>query len=71
MDQEQLNQDILLALPTDPLYLTHLNAPKPCYSVNSDGYLRLDNRIYIPDSNNLHLRVLQHKHDHILSGHLG
>ena len=71
MDLEQLNHDILLALPKDLLYLAHLDTPKPRCSVNSDGFLCLDNRIYIPDSNNLRLRVLQHKHNHILSGHPG
>ena len=29
MDQEQLNADILLALPDDPLYLAQLKDPKP------------------------------------------
>ena len=29
MDQEQLNSDILLALPNDPLYSFHLKDPKP------------------------------------------
>ena len=71
MDQEQLNTDILLALPTDPLYTAQLKDPKPRWSITPDGFLRHDNLIYIPDTNDLRLRVLRYKHDHILSGHPG
>jgi hypothetical protein len=39
--------------------------------MSSDGFLRHDNRIYVPDYNDLHLRVLRYKHDHVLSGHMG
>ena len=71
MDQEQLNSDILAALPNDPLFLAHQTEPKPRWSVTPDRFFRHDNLIYIPDSNNLWLRVLRYKHDHILSGHPG
>ena len=71
MDQEKLNNDILQALPSDPLYKSHLSDPKPNWSVSSDGFLRHQSRIYIPNSSDLRLRVLQYKHDHILSGHPG
>src|SRR5271170_5175745 len=71
MDQEQLNKDILLALPSDPLYIAHLKDPKPHWSITPDGFLRHNNLIYIPDSDNLRLCVLHYKHDHILSGHPG
>jgi hypothetical protein len=71
MDQEQLNIDILSALPNDPVYLAHQTEPKPRWSATPDGFLRHDNLIYIPDSNDLRLRVLRYKHDHILSGHPG
>ncbi|KIN99009.1 hypothetical protein M404DRAFT_156300 [Pisolithus tinctorius Marx 270] len=43
----------------------------PQWSVDDTGFLRLDGRIYVLDSNNLHLRVLRLKHDHPLSGHFG
>ena len=33
MDQEQLNLDILSALPDDPLYIAHLKELKPHWSV--------------------------------------
>jgi len=71
MDQEQLNTDILSALPTDPLYIAYQKDPSPRWSVDTDGFLRHDNLIYIPDTNDLRLRVLRYKHDHILSGHPG
>ena len=55
MDQEQLNLDILSALPDNPLYIAHLKEPKPCWSVTPDGFLCHDSLIYIPNSNNLRL----------------
>jgi hypothetical protein len=71
MDQEQLNADILAALPSDPVFTAHQTELKPRWSVTPDGFLRHDNLIYIPDTNDLRLRVLRYKHDHILSGHPG
>ena len=71
MDQEQLNSDILFALPDNPLFLAHQKEPQPCWSITPDGFFRHDNLIYIPNSNNLRLCVLRYKHDHILSGHPG
>ena len=53
MDQEQLNNNILLALLTNPLFIALSKDPKPCWSVSSDDFLCHDNLIYIPDSNNL------------------
>ena len=58
MDQEQLNSDILATLPNDPLFLAHQTEPKPQWSVTPDGFFCHDNLIYIPDSNDLWLRVL-------------
>ena len=68
---EQLNLDILSTLPDNPLYIAHLKEPKPHWSVTPDGFLHHNSLIYIPDSNDLWLRVLRYKHDHILSGHPG
>jgi len=31
----------------------------------------IDNRIYVPSAGNLHTRVFQYNHDHILAGHFG
>ena len=71
MDQDQLNKDILLALPSDPFYINMSKNPKPRWSVSPDGFLRQDDLIYVPDISDLRLRVLRYKHDHILSGHPG
>ena len=68
MDQEQLNKDILLALPSDPIYINFLKDHKPCWSNSSNRFLWHNN---CPNSNDLWLKVLQYKHDHILSGHPG
>jgi hypothetical protein len=70
MDQEQLHTDILSALLQDPLYIAFQKEPQPCWSVDSEGLLHHDNITYVPDYNDLRLRVLCYKHDHILSGHL-
>ena len=37
--------------------------------MDSEGVLHLDNHICVPDVGNLQLRVLQHNHDHPVSGH--
>jgi len=71
MDEDQLHKDILAALPSDPLYVSHSTSPKPHYSVTSDGFFRHNNLIHVPDSSDLRLRILRNKHDHILSGHPG
>ena len=71
MDQEQLNNNILLALPTNPLFIALSKDPKPHWPVSSNGFLHHDNLFYIPDSNDLQLRILHYKHAHILSGHPG
>ena len=71
MDEDKLHTDILAALPSDPLYVSHSTSPKPHYSVTSDGFFRHNNLIYVPDSSDLRLRILRYKHDHILSGHPG
>ena len=70
-DIENLHNNILSSLPSDPLAAVHLSAEAPDsrWSVDSDSFLRLDGRIYVPDSDNLCLRVLRYKHDHCLSGH--
>ena len=75
MDVEELDKDILSALSTDPLaqlYLTDPNNQKYTrWSKDSSGFVRIDDRIYVPESGNLRLRVLQYYHDHPVSGHFG
>ena len=69
MDQEQLNSDILSTLPDNPMYKTQSKELQPHWSITTDGFLRHDSLIYIPDANDLRLCVLHYKHDHILSRH--
>ncbi|KIN98932.1 hypothetical protein M404DRAFT_30899 [Pisolithus tinctorius Marx 270] len=72
MDIEKLHIDILTTLPDDPVSQICLSdMSDPQWSVDEISFLCLDGRIYVPDSNDLHLRVLQLKHDHPLSGHFG
>ena len=72
MDVETLHNNILSALTSDPIAQVHLSDPPDSrWSVDETSFLRLDGRIYIPDSDDLHLQVLRYRHDHPLSGHFG
>ena len=72
MDSEKLLADILANLASDPMASEHLgNTSDPRWQTNPDGFLLHNERTYVPDSNDLRLHVLRHKHDHILSGHFG
>ena len=73
MDIDQLHSDIRSDLSTDPIASIHLKSekPDPRWSLNSDGLLQRDNRIYVLDSDDLQLRVLHYKHDHPTAGHFG
>ena len=72
MDTEKLHKDILANLASDTTAQKHLgDTSDPKWTTTSDGFLRLDDKIYVPDVEDLRLRVLQSKHDHILSGHFG
>ncbi|KIK12769.1 hypothetical protein PISMIDRAFT_18502 [Pisolithus microcarpus 441] len=72
MDVEKLHADIKSALQSDTVSKLHLSdRSNPRWQVDDDGLLRLDGRIYVPDINDLRLRVLRYKHDHPLAGHFG
>ena len=60
MDSKKLHTNILAHLSSDPRWMQ-----------SDNGFLQHDNQIYIPEAGNLQLRVLQYKHDHVLSGHFG
>src|ERR1700719_1159144 len=45
--------------------------PEPRWSLDDQQLLCYDNQIWIPDTNDLRLRILLNKHDHLLSGHYG
>jgi len=70
VDLDTLHQDILLALPSDPIATKHISADGRWF-MDPNGLLLLDNRIYVPSASNLHTHVLQYNHDHILAGHFG
>ena len=70
MDLDTLHQDILLALPSDPITTKHISANDQ-WSTDPNSLLLLDNRIYVPSAGNLRTCILQYNHDHILAGHFG
>ena len=70
MDVERLHTDILTNLLTNLITKAHLlDSSNPRWTTNETGYLHLDGRIYVPEADDLRLRVLRYKHDHPLSGH--
>jgi len=72
MDVEQLHNDIRTALPNDLTASAHsIKDPDSCWKQGDEGLLRQDGKIYLPDAEGLQLKVVQYKHNHILSGHFG
>jgi len=72
MDAERLHSDIWSQLRDDPISAEHLdNQSDPKWTLDPDGLLHHLGRIYVPNSGNLRLRVLQYSHDHPLAGHFG
>ena len=71
MDIEKLHSDIHSSLCSDPIASTQLDSLSLRWSVNSKGFLLLDDQIYISDTANLQLQILQYKHNHPISGHFG
>src|SRR4029077_11909890 len=74
VDVDNIHRDIISALPHDPSVAEYLTDPIPedsRWSRDTNGLLRLDNRVYVPDTDDLRLRILRYKHDHPLSGHFG
>ena len=71
MDIKKLHSNICLLLCSDLIISTYLNSLSLCWSINSKGFLLLNNEIYIPDTSDLWLHILQYKHDHLIFGHFG
>ena len=75
LDTRSLLLDIKMAVAAEPSYAARLKAKgdpnDPRWSVSDDRLLLHDGRIFVPESKDLHLRVLQTRHDHQLAGHLG
>ena len=71
MDIEKLCSDICSSLCSNLIASAQLNSPSPHWSIDSKGFLLLNNKIYVPNTSDLQLRILQYKHDHPISGHFG
>jgi Integrase zinc binding domain len=76
MDVNKLHLDIKNAIPKDNISLSRFESLSSGntdhrWSIDENGLLRLDGRIWVPDADDLRLRILQYKHDHIISGHFG
>jgi len=70
VDLNTLHQDILSALPSDPIATKHISADGQ-WSMDPNGLLFLNNRIYVLFAGNLCICVIQYNHNHILAGHFG
>jgi len=70
IDLDTLYQDILSALSNDPVTTKHTSADG-WWSIDPNGLLFLDNRIYVLFAGNLYTHILQYNHDHILARHFG
>ncbi|CAA7260670.1 unnamed protein product [Cyclocybe aegerita] len=67
---KKLDANIQAALLNDPISAAQLLAPTdPTFTLSPDGLLLLNDHIFIPDNNNLRIRVLQTKHNHPLASH--
>ena len=54
MDSEQLHADILAHLSSNPVAQKHIRITfDPRWMQSDDGFLRHDNRIYVPEAGNL------------------
>src|SRR5467141_3346433 len=70
MDAERLHSDIQSQLREDPTSEEHLNNQSdPSWTLDPNGLLLHLGCIYVPNSGNLQLHVLQYSHDHPLAGH--
>ena len=67
---DTLHQDILSALPGDPIATKHISTDGR-WSMDPNSLLLLNNRIYVPSASHLRTHILQYNHDHILAGHFG
>jgi len=70
MDLDILHWDIFLALFSDPIATKHISTDGQWF-MDPNSLLFFDNRIYVLSASNLHTRVLQYNHDHILAGYFG
>ncbi len=76
MDIDKLHSDIKQAQSSNSVAsdgLCQANSSTPTspsqWSIDESDILRLDNHIYVLDSKDFCLHVLQNNHNHILAGH--
>src|SRR5882724_1989049 len=70
MDAEQLHTDIQTQIQEDPVSNEHLSIQSdPNWTLDPDGLLHHLGWIYVLNTDNLQLCVLQYSHDHPLAGH--
>ena len=69
MDIKKLHSDIRSSLCSNPITSAQLNSPSPHWSIDSEGFLLLDDKIYVPDTSDLSLHILQYKHNHPIPDH--
>ncbi|CAA7260801.1 unnamed protein product [Cyclocybe aegerita] len=68
--QEQLATSLQASTLITPSLPTQLPAPTdPKFTLSPNSLLLLNDRIFVPDNNNLWIHILQTKHDHPLAGH--
>jgi len=70
VDLDTLYQDILLALISDPIATKHIPTDSQ-WSMDPNGLLLFDNRIYVPSAGNLLTHIFQYNHDHIFTRYFG
>ena len=72
MDIEKLHNNICSSLPLNPISAAQLPSPSnPKWTLDESSLLQQNDLIFVPDVTDLRLKVLQLKHDHILTGHVG
>jgi len=75
MDTKQHKKDIIMSYENDNLVikvLSNLDSEEYASWMQSDSRLLVHkSRIYIPNTDNLHLRVFCTKHNHLLARHPG
>ena len=71
LDVDSLRNDIIAAITEDPIAKDAFADPSAPHAFSPLGLPLRDNRVYVPDSRDLRLRILQMCHDHPVAGHYG
>ena len=71
LDSDSLRIELLRALELDEVSKSRLSNIEPPWSKAESGLLLYDGKVYVPDNNDVKLRILREKHDHPTAGHQG